>query len=696
MTAQVHALSQPRLPERFRLADRRVDLNTNVVSFGNREQRVTPKAAAVLAYLAERPRRAVSRDELMDAVWADAYPTDDVLSHAVTELRRAFGDDVRNSRVIETIPKVGYRLLQEPEVGSADLMASEAPVRRRAGGMAAAFVVGAAVGALGLYLGLPEPEPLVQEIPGDPLKQSFPVTALPAAEWMPAVSDDGRQVAFVMNAEPGAMTDIYIKPIGGEIASPLTATPELGEYSPAWSPDGRQIAYMQFGEDRCDVVVKPVAGGLERRLADCMGDAITYLDWSPDGTHLLQTSYPDGIAAISRLGIETGEVQLLEYTRTTEHDVQPKYSPDGRWIAFRRGANPRSELYLVDRDGGAARALTDLGSRIFGFDWVDSDRIWFCARSEGPPVLWETVLSTGSTRQISATCAYGLSTAPHARVLAFEEHVGHQDLKLFAVGEAEGQAAFVSTRDERDAAFSPAGDRIVFVSNRSGDDQLWLGDPATGQALQLTRLAGLNLAQPRFSPDGQKIVFLGRGGGQESLYRVIISSGIVERLSSPEERVRAGSMAPDGSVFLTSNRSGTWEIWQLDPASGERSQFTDAGGHRPMLPGDGYVYYTKLDQYRLWRRPVSGGAEEAVSDAVNYAVHEHWFVQPGALFLPRSLEDEGLAVLRIDLDGGETTELLRFEPESGLKLSDISPDGDTILMSEVSDAREDILAVTNF
>lgn len=70
-----------------------------------------PKAMRVLVFLAEHQGEVVSRKQLIDAVWMDTFVTDYVLTHSISELRRAFDDDVKQPRFIETIPKNGYRLV---------------------------------------------------------------------------------------------------------------------------------------------------------------------------------------------------------------------------------------------------------------------------------------------------------------------------------------------------------------------------------------------------------------------------------------------------------------------------------------------------------------------------------------------------------------------------------------------------------
>jgi FHA domain len=70
-----------------------------------------PKVMEVLVCLAEHASDVVSKELLLRSVWPDTCVTDDVLTRAIFELRRVFGDEVRRPRVIQTIPKRGYRLI---------------------------------------------------------------------------------------------------------------------------------------------------------------------------------------------------------------------------------------------------------------------------------------------------------------------------------------------------------------------------------------------------------------------------------------------------------------------------------------------------------------------------------------------------------------------------------------------------------
>lgn len=92
----------------------REPLNRIETADGRKEQ-IGPKAMAVLSVLASRPREVLSKETLIREVWPDQHVGDEVLTQAIYELRRAFGDDARQPQYIETIPRSGYRLIAPVE-----------------------------------------------------------------------------------------------------------------------------------------------------------------------------------------------------------------------------------------------------------------------------------------------------------------------------------------------------------------------------------------------------------------------------------------------------------------------------------------------------------------------------------------------------------------------------------------------------
>jgi adenylate cyclase len=97
----------------FRVGEWLVEPNLNCITLGKQRISVEPKVIEVLAYLAEYPGEVLPKEQIIQAVWPNTYVSDEVLRYSISELRRAFNDDARNPRIIQTISRRGYRLIAQ-------------------------------------------------------------------------------------------------------------------------------------------------------------------------------------------------------------------------------------------------------------------------------------------------------------------------------------------------------------------------------------------------------------------------------------------------------------------------------------------------------------------------------------------------------------------------------------------------------
>ena len=95
----------------FRIDDWLIQPQINSVEKEGKTWHLEPKVMQVLVHLASHPNEVLSKDRLLEAVWHNTFVGDDVLVRCISEIRYVFGDDPKSSRVIQTIPKGGYRLI---------------------------------------------------------------------------------------------------------------------------------------------------------------------------------------------------------------------------------------------------------------------------------------------------------------------------------------------------------------------------------------------------------------------------------------------------------------------------------------------------------------------------------------------------------------------------------------------------------
>jgi adenylate cyclase len=95
----------------FQVGEWLVEPNLNCILRGSKRTPVEPQVIEVLAFLADYPGEVISKEQIIQAVWPETFVSDDVLRYSISALRKAFKDDAKNPRIIETIARRGYRLI---------------------------------------------------------------------------------------------------------------------------------------------------------------------------------------------------------------------------------------------------------------------------------------------------------------------------------------------------------------------------------------------------------------------------------------------------------------------------------------------------------------------------------------------------------------------------------------------------------
>lgn len=604
------------LSDFLRIGDCVLDLPRREISAPQRAQpmRVTVKAQQVLLALVAQHGRVVSREALIEWVWPDTLPTDDVLTQAIAQLRKAFCDDRDAPRYLETIAKGGYRLLAPlrwVESGEADAVEVAAPgvpgvVRAEPAGTAsaeaaaplaatpvavppspsprmprwldAAVVAAVALGAVALLLRDPRPTPAVERPPVAATPAAAPaapagpldyqrITSLPGDESWPSVSPDGGQVAYSAYSKEGDSAALMVQataPVAARELTPLVKG--RSDVMAAWSPDGRQIAFMRYedGESRCALLLSPSSGGgATRTLGRCFPGMMPSYSWHPDARHIIALGIGDTeqeAATFRVLDLDTGAWTRLPYEKgDTDFDMSPTYSPDGRWIAFQRNIS-LSDLWRMPAEGGKPERLTHLRVNVYGLAWTpDSRSIVFAAYRDDGTTLMRLDLGDRKVTRLGgaeADVAYP-SIAVGAGSMAFMLSTSHGG--IYALPMDGGAAApaperiFPSTGKDLLPAVSPDGGQIAFVSNRTGRPALWLAELDRPESLRLVEgLVPIARFAPVWSSDSRRMLVAGRRPGSEEggVFEVEPASGQLRQLPIPAPSPIRAEYLPDPSRLL--------------------------------------------------------------------------------------------------------------------------------------------------
>ncbi len=543
-----------------------------------------------------------------------------------------------------------------------------------------------------------------------------PLTSYPGAELDPSFSPDGNQLAFSWNGEKEDNYDIYIKLIGGGPPLPLTTDPAR-DFSPAWSPDGRWIAFFRERKDVDELLLIPALGGQERKLAEVqehqgwMGGRC--VAWSPESEWVV---FPNRESSGEPLGLfllstTTGELRrLTSPPRTAVSDTGMAFSPDGRQLAFSRWMyTDFSDVYLLPlsrdlRPEGEPRRLPSNQQANFTPAWKPDGReiVFAGGLAYSGWRLWRWPVSGSQPPQPLALTGGNLSSPAISRngnrlmycVSSYNSNIWRMELgSLPRSGSRKRIVA--STKAEWDPQYSPDGKKISFASERTGNWEVWVCDPDGSNPVQLTSF-GLNSASPRWSPDGKYIAFDSNRDGRWQIWVVGATGGVPRRLTDGSADDDSPRWSPDGKwIYFASKRTGSHQLWKMPATGGSPVQVTRNGGWSSCVSPDGkYLYYQKPQVTSVvWKIPVEGGEEAKILDAVwdrSYVV-----VHQGIYFIA-SRETDGKASLRFfDLATRTAKEVAMFERPLVNEIS-ISPDGRSLLYSQVDEGSADLMLVENF
>jgi len=160
------------------------------------------------------------------------------------------------------------------------------------------------------------------------------------------VTPDGSSVVLALPDLERASTDIYVVDRVGEQRSQLTFDPEF-DLNPIWSPEGDRLMFTSRQQSKPGIYVRATQGAEpEKLLIPYFGTTLRAKDWSPDGSDVLVNTNRTGKNRdIMRLAMPNGS-SLEAWLRTQSNESNPRFSPNGKWVAYESDENGNNQIYL--------------------------------------------------------------------------------------------------------------------------------------------------------------------------------------------------------------------------------------------------------------------------------------------------------------------------------------------------------------
>ena len=304
------------------------------------------------------------------------------------------------------------------------------------------------------------------------------------------------------------------------------------------SPDGEQVAFIWERDGRSDVFVQALAGGWPRRITPDRGRTIYWWD-SP-----------------------------------------PRWSPDGRWLAFAQGGH----VQVAPAGGrGLPRTITDFTGSAWSPVWLpDSEHLIVnAARRDGSVLLltdrngrWPRTLAEDPSDNLDA------APAPDGRAVGYIhrplDDLNRWDLRVVDITNGAARTLFGLPGEKAwSPRWSPDGERIAFLSQRSGWTEVWAVRPDGAGLRQLTRL-GRDVVEFAWSPDGTRLALTADREGDVDLLLVAAATGETRTLRPLGGCYAAPCWSPDGRFLTVEYEDATRppDLYRVDIETGAMTQLT--------------------------------------------------------------------------------------------------------------------------
>ncbi len=527
---------------------------------------LTPKPLETLIFLVLNQGRVVGKQELLDAVWKDTFVGEDTLVQAIREIRLALGDDRKDPRFIQTVPREGYRFICEvvshdhgadtsrgapPAAHPPEHQTAAAPGpndaqpshrSRKSRWILPVFLVAAgAIGVILFYL-VPKPESPPPVKP--PILHQL-TSSIPGA-IKPAFSSEGN----MLYVESGV---IHIRPAGTDSSIEITDKIYPSGDLPTFTANGDRVVFSrprtdQAGTRTYDLFqVESIGGPVRPFLADAVGAG-----FSPNGQWV---AYTKVLACDRPLWISRTD-SLERVLQVSDRGFTPRWSPDGKWLAYTT-SDPNEglgHLWITSFQGASSdqlvvlekRQLTYKREQLYGLTWTsDSRSVVFAARRQGRMHLYRVGTSGGPATSLTTGAGDYSSpcVSPDGTTLVFSHLSSVADLMIAPAAGCQKGTRITQDEYHRWPRLSPSGDRLVSVSRRPDyDERVYVFDL---QTMTRHRASGQTGRHPTWLDEDTVAYLVDTPSGKTRAYASNVVAGVTVVLADFDDEANWLAVHPN-------------------------------------------------------------------------------------------------------------------------------------------------------
>lgn len=613
----------------------------------NESVSITPKAIETLCLLVENHGKLMSKDDLMNSLWAETFVEERNLAQNIFTLRKILGENEHGKKFIETVPRRGYRFVAEVrpvEIEEEEFIeiSLENQTTVKAEGNVSAHDLTEAVKQTAKSLALDDEikQTSVKRVEIEKSSKSFsrkysfavaslfPILLLGAFFWFNSKNKTNPKVfagSNLLNLQFERLTD------SGKA------------FLPAISPDKKQIAYVSNEKGKDALKLQNLATGSITEILPPTADTIIGPPFfSKDGDYVFYRFYDGGMeGTIYKIPIFGGTPRKIIGEVRSDASI----SPDGIWISFVRykAENDAWQIIICRTDGTDERVVASRsGDKIF-LDWGQTPA-W---SPDGRKIVIGGMTKNSDKNSESANIyLLELDVAdgsekilPTPKWNNFEKIVWHPNGKqllviaqesrekpsqIWNISYPDGKAKRITNDLNNYIHLDISSDgEFILTSQKQTNFNLWTVSLKDKTAKQITDKSAILVGAGgvKWSPNGKQIVYtVAENTFSSNIWTIDPATHETRQLTFDEnKRNWLPTFSPDSQTILfASDRAGKSNIWQMDADGKNPRRITEGDGEGfPQVTPDGnwLIYITPAEAPRfLHKRPINGGESIIIYD----------------------------------------------------------------------------------
>ncbi|GGY74691.1 hypothetical protein GCM10011613_20190 [Cellvibrio zantedeschiae] len=558
--------------QKFSFGSVRVDPLSNIILIEGKEKRVEPKLIALLAYLAQHAKEVVTRQQITEAIWPDVIVGDESITQAIFALRNLLGDDAKQPKYIETIPKKGYRFLADVtllETENTDTNTSS--TRPKNIHKLIALLAGAGVVTISILIWF-----FLQKTTDDKIVSIRPVTKMDGVEGDMAINRKHQMVFLNHTFNGNAM---YLKDLRTGIQERITTKDWYITPQPVWLDDDT-ILYSRCSMSReCEIVRQKLPDQPQVIYKSKTG--ITEVIVRPDQSNELFFSEADDFVIFNML---TGKSESLRsrYNNLPLHVSHPLFSQNGKTLYFIYKFE-QAKLMALDLTTGTVSTISDKFDEIHSVSYNHHQQLMVAGNIDSVPGLWLVNAQDSEPklflRSVNGELYVRAFAAPDEHAIYCQTVRLNVDNVVLDAGKetANEMPNLNSTGLDTGAIFSHDEQFIYFISDRSGFVDIWQYDVHKKQEKPVTNVKSALFEYLSLSHNGQYIAAIYMDKAQ--LVFGIFSTASGELLAQkPTKLMPLNWSLDDKSIYVADMKNNDGKILRLNSQTLEVSEVKSNAG----------------------------------------------------------------------------------------------------------------------